>query len=98
MLLSNLAGGDAHVEETLLEQRILEDDLSLQLQLLQQEMPEPKHSVLFPIEEELTMHPEHFDKVPSPVQALPLVDVSMFDAVAICAVLGIIILAPHLIE
>lgn len=96
MLMSNLAGGNAHVEDTLLQQRLLEDELSLQLTLLQDEMPETKAKVLFPIE--ATLHPEHHE--PDPVaatQSLTLLDENMSDAVAICIVIGILALAPHLL-
>ncbi len=97
MLMSNLAGGNAHVEDTLLQQRFLEDELSLQLTLLQDEMPETKAKVLFPIE--ATLHPEHHHE-PDPVtatQSLTWMDENMSDAVAICIVIGILALAPHLL-
>ncbi len=63
-------------------------------------MPETRKSVLFPIEQELTMHPEHF-KAPETVAnppALPVLDENLFDAVAICVVIGILAMAPHLLE
>lgn len=100
IVLNNFAGGTAHIEDVLLEQRLLEDDLSLQLSLLQNEMPETRKSVLFPIETELTMHPEHF-VVPEAVadpSVLPVLDENLFDAVAICVVIGMLAIAPHLLE
>jgi hypothetical protein len=100
IVLSNVAGGTAHIEDILFEQRLLEDDLSLQLSLLQNEMPETRKSVLFPIEQELTMHPEHLAAPEAVVNspALPVLDENLFDAVAICIVIGILAMAPHLLE
>ena len=98
MLLSNLAGGNAHVEDTLLQQRLLEDDLSLQLSLLEDEMPETKANILFPIE--ATLHPEHFEvpALPARTQALTWMDENMSDAMAICVVIAILAFAPHLLH
>lgn len=98
MLTSNLAGGNAHVEDTLLQQRILEEELSLQLNLLQDEMPETKANVLFPIE--ATMHPEHL-LAPDPAtaaQSLTWMDENLSDAVAICVVIGLLAFAPNLLH
>jgi hypothetical protein len=100
MFLSNLGGSVVHNEDTLLEQRLLEDDLSLQLQLLHEETPE---KVLFPEEavvpEEATMHPEHFQPTASATtQALTLLDENMLESMVICAIFGILVMAPHLLH
>ena len=97
-MMSNLAGGNAHVEDTLMQQRILEDELNLQLNLLQDKMPEDKANVLFPIE--ATLHPEHLE-APDPTIATPslaLMDENMSDALAICIVIGILAFAPTLLH
>jgi hypothetical protein len=97
-MMSNLAGGNAHVEDTLIEQRILEEELNLQLNLLQDEMPKTKANVLFPIE--ATLHPEHLE-APDPAiatQSLTWMDENMSDAVAICIVIGILAFAPTLLH
>jgi hypothetical protein len=98
--LNNLGGGNSHLEDKLLEQRLLEEDLSLQLSLLQEEMPETKSSILFPME--ATMHPEHSDaperamSIPSP--STTMLNQNWLDALAFCFAIGLIAMAPHLIE
>lgn len=97
MLMNSIGGAGApvHNEDKLIEQRLLEEDLSLQLNFLQTEMPE---AALFP--EEATMHPPSEPDVPSaPVQAtLTLVDENLLESLAVCAVLGVIVFAPHLLN
>jgi hypothetical protein len=95
MFLGNVAGGDAHIEDKLFEERLLEEDLSLQIDLLKKEMPE---STLFP--EEVTMHPEHFEKPKETLgtAAVDLLDENLLESLAICAVFGVLLFAPHLLH
>lgn len=100
MFLSNVGGGSIHIEDTMIEQRLLEEDLSLQLNLLQEEEP---GTVLFPKEaafhEEATMHPEHFQPAASvSTQSLSFLDENMFESIAICAVFAILAIAPNLLN
>jgi hypothetical protein len=101
IFLNNLGGGYSHMEDKLLEQRLLEEDLSLQLRLLQEEMPDTKSSILFPME--ATMHPEHVD-APAKAIAIPTPSTTMMmnqnwlDALALCVSIGLIAMAPHLLE
>ena len=96
--MSNLAGGQAHVEDTLMEQGILEEELNLQLKLLQHEMPETKANVLFPIE--ATLHPEYIEDLDPAIaaQSLTWMDENLSDALAICIVIGILTFAPTLLH
>jgi hypothetical protein len=103
MFLSNVGGGaPVHNEDTLIEQRLLEDDLSLQLKLLHEETPE---KMLFPekalMAEEVTMHPEHFQPKASAsatAQALTLLDENMLESMVICVIFGVLVMAPHLLK
>jgi hypothetical protein len=100
IFLNNLGGGNSHMEDKILEQRLLEEDLSLQLSLLQEEMPETRTSILFPME--ATMHPEHVD-TPTKAVAIPTPSTTMLnqnwlDALAFCFTIGLIAVAPHLFE
>mmetsp|Transcript_3827 Transcript_3827/g.6384 ORF Transcript_3827/g.6384 Transcript_3827/m.6384 type:complete len:232 (-) Transcript_3827:62-757(-) len=99
MFLSNVGGGVSHNEDTLFEQRLLEEDLSLQLKLLDEATPEKS---LFPkdatMHEEATMHPDHFQPATASTRALTLLDENMLESIAICAVFGILVMAPHLLN
>jgi len=95
MFLANVAGAPpVHLEDQLLEQRLLEEDLSLQLTLLNEEMPEP---ALFHEQVEATMHPEAHAELDMIGRQSSFMDENLLESLTICAIFGFLALAPHLV-
>jgi len=103
MLLANMMGtAEAEDVSTVMEQRLLEDELNLQLDLLNHEMP-PDH--LF-VEDETTDQfsvesDDHNMHVPTKAEAtstLMMLDEGTLEAAVFCAALGMIFMIPQFLQ
>lgn len=96
MFSENFGGSECSLSDAeLVEQRLLEEDLSLQLQLLQKDLNPP--STLFPdFEDAEIIEKEQELMLPKKVlPASPLMEETNLEALAFCAVLAFALMVPN---
>jgi hypothetical protein len=79
-------------EDVLFQGRFLEDELTLQLHLLKEELPDP---YLFP--QVVTKSEHEMEELPHLREVLgELMEEGVMESLAICGLIGLLMVAPHI--